>query len=47
VAIYVNAQVSVNRKPLQQLIDPNVNMAEASYDYFFHNNWILLPEDKE
>jgi len=47
VAIYVNAQVSVNRKPHQQLIDPNVDMAEASYDYFFHNDWILLPEDKE
>ena len=47
VEIYVNARVSVNHKDRKQLIDPNVNMAEAKWDYFFHNDWILLHEDED
>lgn len=47
VEIYVNAKISVNKKPRKQLIDPEVNMAEAEYNYFFHNDWILLHEDED
>lgn len=47
VEIYVNARVSVNHKERKQLIDPMVNMAEAKWDYFFHNDWILLHEDED
>ena len=47
IEIYVNARVSVNYKERKQLIDPKVNMAEAEWDYFFHNDWILLHEDED
>ncbi len=45
VEIYVNALVSVNGGELKPLIDKDYNMAEAEWDYFFHNDWVLLHED--
>ena len=44
IEIYVESFVSVNRRPYYRLIDQKVNMAEAKFDYFFHNEWILLQE---
>lgn len=46
IKIFVNCKVSINNKPRQQLIDPKVDMAQAKWNYFFHNEW-LLPEKKE
>lgn len=46
VSIFVDSKVSVNQKPFRTFIDPNVDMAQAEWDYFFHNDWILL-YDKE
>jgi vitamin K-dependent gamma-carboxylase-like protein len=42
VSIYVDCKVSINRKPLQILIDPQTDLAEAKWDYFWHNEWVLL-----
>lgn len=44
VSVYVQALVSVNGGPLQSLIDPKVDMGSAEWDYFGHNEWILLYE---
>ena len=41
VAIYVNCKIKVNDSDFHTLIDPKVDMAAASWDYFWHNEWIL------
>lgn len=41
VSIYVNCKVSVNGKPHKQLINPDVDLAHVSWNYFKHNDWIL------
>lgn len=41
VSVYVDCKVSVNGKPFKQLINPNVDLANVSWNYFNHNNWIL------
>lgn len=45
VSIYIDAFVSINRGPHKQLIDPTIDFAEAKWDYFWHNDWILLYDD--
>ena len=47
VAIYANTSAGVNGAPMKKLIDPDVDLGEAKWDYFFHNDWILLHEDKQ
>ncbi|RZJ69039.1 HTTM domain-containing protein [Flavobacterium sp.] len=44
VAVYVKAEVSINRKPKKLLVDPNVDMALVKWDYFWHCPWILDAE---
>ena len=46
VSIFIDSKLSVNRKPYKQFIDPTVDFAEAEWNYFGHNDWILL-YDKE
>lgn len=41
VAIYVNCRVRVNNHDYHPLIDPDVDMAQAKWDYFWHNAWIM------
>ncbi|HEA29665.1 MAG TPA: HTTM domain-containing protein [Leeuwenhoekiella sp.] len=41
VSIYVNCRVRVNNHDYETLIDPNVDMAAAKWDYFWHNDWIM------
>lgn len=41
VEIFVRSMVSVNGHPSHLLIDPDVDMAHAKWNYFFHNDWIL------
>lgn len=45
VKIFVDCQLSVNRKPYKRFIDPKVDFAQAKWDYFFHNEWILLYDE--
>lgn len=46
VSIFVDSRLSVNQKPYKQFIDPTVDFAEVEWNYFGHNEWILL-YDKE
>jgi hypothetical protein len=47
VEIYVRSRVSVNGGPYRELIDPKQDFAKAEWDYFFHNEWVLLYDDKD
>ncbi len=42
VSIFIDAKLSVNRKPYKTFIDPSVDFAQAKWNYFGHNDWILL-----
>lgn len=42
ISIFVDCQVSINSRPYYRLIDEKVDMATATFDYFGHNDWILL-----
>jgi len=42
ISIYVNCANSINRKPYKTLIDPKYDMAKAKWNYFFHNEWVLM-----
>ena len=42
VSVFVDAKASVNDGPYRQLTNPQVDLAAAKWDYFFHNEWILL-----
>lgn len=41
VAIYVTSWVSVNGHRAELFINPEVDMAQAKWNYFGHNDWIL------
>lgn len=45
VSIFVDSQVSINGGMYQQFIDPNVDFATAKWNYFGHDEWILIPEE--
>ena len=47
VEIYASGRVGINGKNYQALIDPTVDLAQAKWDYFFHNEWILPYRDLE
>lgn len=42
ISIFVDCSVSINRRPYYKLIDEKTDMATAKFDYFGHNEWILL-----
>lgn len=42
VSIFIDSKLSVNHKPYRTFVDPKVDFAEAKWDYFGHNDWILL-----
>jgi hypothetical protein len=46
VAVYADTRVNINSGPYFTLIDPKTDLAAAEWDYFFHCDWILLPENK-
>lgn len=41
VSIYVISKVSVNGRPYQRFIDPEVDLAATKWNVFKHNEWIL------
>ncbi|PKP27052.1 MAG: hypothetical protein CVU03_00460 [Bacteroidetes bacterium HGW-Bacteroidetes-2] len=41
VAVYFDVKASVNRRPLQQFINPNVDLAAEKWHPFKHHHWIL------
>lgn len=47
VAVYVDCTASLNGRPFQKLIDPEVDIASVPWDWFKHSGWILhLDEDQ-
>lgn len=46
VNIFAETFVSINQKSMKQLIDPKVDLANAKWDYFFHNDWVLLYDNE-
>lgn len=46
VSIYIDSKLSVNHHPYKTFIDPSVDFAQAKWNYFGHNEWIVL-YDKE
>jgi hypothetical protein len=47
IEVYVNAFVSVNGKPSQQLINPKVDLANVKWNPFKHQEWILPSKQVE
>ncbi len=42
ISVYaVNSRVSINGRPSRAFIDSEVDLANAKWDYFWHNEWIL------
>jgi hypothetical protein len=46
VSVFIDSKLSVNNKPYKTFIDPTIDFAQAEWNYFGHNDWILL-YDKE
>lgn len=47
ISVYaVNSKVSINGRPARAFIDPKVDLADAKWDYFWHNEWILPSPSK-
>lgn len=44
VAVYVNADISLNGHPRRPLIDPDVDLASVPWEPFKHADWILIYE---
>lgn len=44
ISIYIDCKNAINNGNEQTLIDPNYDMAKAKWNYFSHNEWILLTE---
>ncbi len=42
VAVYITAKTRINNGIPYLLIDPKTDMATAEWNYFWHNDWILL-----
>ncbi len=45
IGVFCDAFVSVNQHPKRRLVDPKVDLAQAKWDYFGHNDWILLYDE--
>lgn len=46
VEIYARSYMTINHNMQMPFIDPKVNLAEAKWNYFWHNDWILLYDDQ-
>ncbi|ESU19432.1 hypothetical protein FCR2A7T_20460 [Flavobacterium cauense R2A-7] len=44
VRVYVDCKVSINGRPMRLFINPATDLANADWNYFWHNDWILLSE---
>lgn len=47
VAVFASTEVSINGKPYVKLIDESVDLGSVSWDYFWHSDWVLLPQNKK
>ena len=47
ISVYVNSRVSVNGKPYQQFISPDIDLGKVTWNHFKHNDWILPSTPQE
>ena len=47
ISVYVNSRVSVNGKPYQQFIDPEIDLGKVSWNHLKHNQWILPSQQQQ
>lgn len=47
ISVFVESKVSINGKPYQPFIDPKADLAKESWNYFWHNEWILPSPQRE
>ena len=47
VEIYVRSEISINGSEPELIIDPDYDMAKAEWNYFWHNPWVLLAEERK
>jgi vitamin K-dependent gamma-carboxylase len=47
VAVYANAYVSLNGRPMKPYSDPTVDLASVKWKQWSHNEWIYLYPDEE
>ena len=45
VSIYVDSRVAINGGPYHRFIDPNVDFTTAKWNYFGHDEWVLVPDE--
>ncbi|MGK4566779.1 HTTM domain-containing protein [Flavobacterium sp. 3HN19-14] len=45
VRVFVNCKVALNDDAFMTFINPETDLASAKWDYWFHNEWILLYDD--
>jgi hypothetical protein len=45
IGVFYDAFVSINQHPMRRLVDPKVDFAQAKWNYFGHNDWILLYDE--
>ncbi|MDF0717617.1 HTTM domain-containing protein [Muricauda sp. 334s03] len=46
IQVFVENKVKINKRPYQEFIDPQVDLASVPWKHFAHNDWIL-PSPKE
>lgn len=44
IELFANARVRVNNQDLRYLVDPEKELSQLKWDYFWHNNWLYLKE---
>ncbi len=44
VAVYAHVKTSLNGSPYQQIVNPQVDLAQTRWNYFWHNEWIMTPK---
>ncbi len=42
ISIFIDCKNSINHKPYRTLIDPKQDFTKAKWDYFSHNEWVLI-----
>lgn len=46
VSVFADTEASINGGKFKTLINPETDLAAAKWDYFFHNDWILLYDEQ-
>jgi vitamin K-dependent gamma-carboxylase len=45
VAVYADAKASINGSPMKQLTNPDTDLAATPWNYFGHDEWVLMYDD--